>query len=113
MHPCLIKFLKLQVNDSVGREPSLANIVAFQVKINLRKASLLKRLMYMKHESALPYCVHPVADASMARYDRMGLIWMLRRERVVVLTATEARLSGRPAFIAGVHRSGTQIFSGS
>jgi hypothetical protein len=30
----------------------------------------------------------------MARYDRMGLIWMLRGERVVALTVTGARLSG-------------------
>jgi hypothetical protein len=32
--------------------------------------------------------------APMARYDRMGLIWMLKGERVVGLTATTARLSG-------------------
>ena len=31
----------------------------------------------------------------MARYDRMGLIWMLKGERAVALTATEAKLSGR------------------
>jgi hypothetical protein len=37
-------------------------------------------------------CLHP--DAPMARYDQMGLIWMLKGERVVALTATEARLSG-------------------
>ena len=30
----------------------------------------------------------------MARYDRMGLLWLLKGERVVALTATEARLSG-------------------
>ena len=30
----------------------------------------------------------------MARYDRMGMIWMLKGERVVALTATAARLSG-------------------
>ena len=33
-------------------------------------------------------------SAPMARYDRMGLIWMLRGEHVVALTATGARLSG-------------------
>jgi hypothetical protein len=33
-------------------------------------------------------------DAPMTRYDRMGLLWMLNGERVVALTATEARLSG-------------------
>jgi hypothetical protein len=32
--------------------------------------------------------------ALMARYDRMGLIWMLNGERVVSLLATGARLSG-------------------
>jgi hypothetical protein len=36
--------------------------------------------------------LHP--DAPMARYDRMGLIWMLKGERVVALTAIGARLSG-------------------
>jgi hypothetical protein len=36
--------------------------------------------------------LHP--DAPMARYDRMGLIWLLQGEHVVALTATEARLSG-------------------
>jgi hypothetical protein len=30
----------------------------------------------------------------MAAYDRIGLVWMLKGERVVALTATEARLSG-------------------
>ena len=34
----------------------------------------------------------------MARYDRMGLIWMLKAERVIALTATEARLSGGLAY---------------
>ena len=33
-------------------------------------------------------------DAPMARYDRMGLIWMVKSERVVDLTATGGRLSG-------------------
>ena len=37
-------------------------------------------------------------DAPMARYDRMGLIWMLHGERVVEITATEARLSGGLTF---------------
>jgi hypothetical protein len=32
--------------------------------------------------------------APMGRYDRMGLIWLLKGERVVSITATEARLSG-------------------
>jgi hypothetical protein len=32
--------------------------------------------------------------APMARYDRMGLIWMLKGERVIELTATTVRLSG-------------------
>jgi hypothetical protein len=36
--------------------------------------------------------LHPIAP--MARYDRMGLLWMLKGEHVVALTATEARLSG-------------------
>ena len=40
--------------------------------------------------------LHP--DAPMARYDRMGLIWMLKAERVIALTATEARLSGGLAY---------------
>jgi hypothetical protein len=35
--------------------------------------------------------LHP--DAPMARYDRMGLIWLLKGERVIALTAREARLS--------------------
>jgi hypothetical protein len=34
----------------------------------------------------------------MARYDRMGLIWMLKSERVVALTATQAMLSGGLTF---------------
>ena len=37
-------------------------------------------------------------DAPMARYDRMGLIWMLHGETVVEITATEARLSGGLTF---------------
>ena len=36
--------------------------------------------------------------APMARYDRMGLIWMLKGEYVVALTATGARLSGGLTF---------------
>jgi hypothetical protein len=40
--------------------------------------------------------LHP--KAPMARYDRMGLIWMLKGERVVALTATAARLSGGLTF---------------
>jgi hypothetical protein len=40
--------------------------------------------------------LHP--DAPMARYDRMGLIWLLKGERVVALTATGARLSGELMF---------------
>jgi hypothetical protein len=36
--------------------------------------------------------LHPLAPV--ARYDRMGLIWTLKGERVVALTATGARLSG-------------------
>jgi hypothetical protein len=42
--------------------------------------------------------LHP--DAPMARYDRMGLCWLLKGERVVALTATEARLSGGLIFYA-------------
>jgi hypothetical protein len=38
------------------------------------------------------------ADAPMARYDRMGLLWMLKGERIVAPTATEARLSGGLTF---------------
>ena len=38
--------------------------------------------------------------APLARYDRMGLIWMVKSERVVALTATEARLSGGLIFYA-------------
>jgi hypothetical protein len=34
----------------------------------------------------------------MARYDSMGLLWMLKRERVIALTSTEARLSGGLAY---------------
>jgi hypothetical protein len=40
--------------------------------------------------------LHP--DAPMARYDQMGLIWMLKGERAVALTATEAKLSGGLTF---------------
>jgi hypothetical protein len=40
--------------------------------------------------------LHPVAP--MARYDRMGLIWLLKGERVVALTTTGARLSGGLTF---------------
>jgi hypothetical protein len=36
--------------------------------------------------------LHP--DAPMARYDRMGLIWMLRGETVLDISETAARLSG-------------------
>jgi hypothetical protein len=36
--------------------------------------------------------LHPIAP--MARYDRMGLLWILKDEQVVSLTATGARLSG-------------------
>jgi hypothetical protein len=39
-------------------------------------------------------------DAPMARYDRMGLCWLLKGERVVALAATEARLSGGLIFYA-------------
>jgi hypothetical protein len=35
--------------------------------------------------------LHPTAP--MARYDAMGLIWMLRGEAVIELTTKEARLS--------------------
>lgn len=38
----------------------------------------------------------PVAPT--ARYDRMGLIWMLRGERVVAITTTQARFSGGLTF---------------
>jgi hypothetical protein len=34
----------------------------------------------------------------MTRCDRMGLIWMLKGERLVALTATGARLSGGLTF---------------
>jgi hypothetical protein len=40
--------------------------------------------------------LHP--EAPMARYDQMGLIWMLKGEYVVALAATEARLSGGLTF---------------
>ena len=40
--------------------------------------------------------LHP--DAPMARYDRMGLIWMLHGEPVINITATTAKLSGGLAF---------------
>jgi hypothetical protein len=36
----------------------------------------------------------------MGRYDGMGLIWLLKGERVVELTATGARLSGVIATVA-------------
>jgi hypothetical protein len=36
--------------------------------------------------------------APMARYDRMGLIWMLHGETVADITASEARLSGGLTF---------------
>jgi hypothetical protein len=37
-------------------------------------------------------------NASMARYDNMGLFWMLKGQRVVALTLTEARLSDGLAY---------------
>ena len=40
--------------------------------------------------------LHP--EAPMARYDRMGLIWMLRGETVIDITKTAARLSGGLTF---------------
>jgi hypothetical protein len=40
--------------------------------------------------------LHP--DAPMARYDRMGLIWMLKGECVVALTAAGAKLSSELTF---------------
>jgi hypothetical protein len=40
--------------------------------------------------------LHPIAP--MARCDRMGLLWMLKGERVVEVTATGARLSGGLTF---------------
>jgi hypothetical protein len=40
--------------------------------------------------------LHP--DVPMARYDRMGLIWVLKGERVVALTTTGARLSSGLTF---------------
>jgi hypothetical protein len=40
--------------------------------------------------------LHP--DAPMARYDRMGLIWMLRGETVLDISDTAARLSGGLTF---------------
>jgi hypothetical protein len=36
--------------------------------------------------------LHP--RTPMARYDQMGMLWLLKGEHVVALTATEARLSG-------------------
>jgi hypothetical protein len=36
--------------------------------------------------------------APMARYDQMGLIWMLRGETVISMTAATARLSGGLTF---------------
>jgi hypothetical protein len=36
--------------------------------------------------------------APMARYDRMGLLWLLKGERVIGLTLSEARLSGGNVF---------------
>jgi len=36
--------------------------------------------------------LHP--DAPTARYDRMGLLWILKGQRVVALTASKAKLSG-------------------
>jgi hypothetical protein len=41
----------------------------------------------------------------MARYDRMGLIWMLKGERVVARAATGARLSGADVLSEGVINS--------
>jgi len=40
--------------------------------------------------------LHPTHPT--ARYDRMGMLWFLKGERVVALTATVARLSGGLAF---------------
>jgi hypothetical protein len=40
--------------------------------------------------------LHP--DAPMARYDRMGLIWMLRGETVLDISETAASLSGGLTF---------------
>jgi hypothetical protein len=38
------------------------------------------------------------STAPMGRYDRMGLIWLLKGERVVALTTIGARLSGGLTF---------------
>jgi hypothetical protein len=34
----------------------------------------------------------------MTRYDKIGLVWLIKCERVVALSATEARFSGGLAF---------------
>jgi hypothetical protein len=52
-----------------------------------------ERLGWMAEEL---FGLHPYTP--MARYDQMGLIWMLKGERVVALTATGARLSGGLTF---------------
>jgi hypothetical protein len=41
--------------------------------------------------------------APLARYDRMGLLWMLKGERVVALTAAAARLSAGLSFYRRRH----------
>jgi hypothetical protein len=40
--------------------------------------------------------IHPTAGIN--RHDQTGLCWMLKGERVVLLIATEARLSGGLAY---------------
>ena len=42
----------------------------------------------------------------MARYDRMGLLWILKNERVIALTATEARLAGGLTYYRQAARDG-------
>jgi hypothetical protein len=54
------------------------------------------KLSDLAGRAAALFGLHP--DAPMARYDRMGLIWMLKGERVVEVTATGARLSGGLTF---------------
>jgi hypothetical protein len=47
--------------------------------------------------------LRPRSRAPMARYDRMGLIWMLKGERIVAITNLAERLSGGLSFYRRRH----------
>jgi hypothetical protein len=56
----------------------------------------LKQAEALGRRPAEFFGLDPVAP--MARYDRMGLIWVLRGETVIQISETAARLSGGLAF---------------